>query len=445
MCACHKIWLRKNCRELIYEEDLDQLMNESPTKIAIIGLGYVGLPLAVALAEHFDVVGFDINQQRIDQLTNNQDMTQEVSSEQLKNAQRLIFSADAAAIKTANHYIVTVPTPVDSNNTPDLSPLVSASELVGSVLSQGDTVIYESTVYPGATEGVCAKILSAQSDLVLNQDYFLAYSPERINPGDKTNTLSSIVKVVSGSTPETANKVDALYRKIIKAGTHVAPSIKVAEAAKAIENTQRDINIAFMNELSMMFHEMGIDVLDVIEAAATKWNFLKFTPGLVGGHCIGVDPYYLIHKSQEKGYFPQLITTARRINENMSAYVCERILKLMALKQKHIVSAKVLIMGLTFKENCPDLRNTRVVEIVEQLQNYHADIEVYDPWVDTEEALLLNQPMIDEPADGHYDLVVLAVAHDQFINHNPRKYLKPYGVLFDLKGLLPEELVDERL
>ena len=420
-------------------------MVEQDLKIAVIGLGYVGLPLAVALAEHFSVLGFDINTHRIEQLSKQKDHTQEVSTEQLKQAKTLGFTTAAKDIESANCYIITVPTPVDSNNTPDLSPLVNASELVGSLLREGDTVIYESTVYPGATEGVCAKILAAQSNLVLNKGFFLGYSPERINPGDKVHTLSSIVKVVSGSTPETANKVNALYQKIIKAGTHLAPSIQVAEAAKAIENTQRDINIAFMNELSMMFHEMDIDVLDVIEAAATKWNFLKFTPGLVGGHCIGVDPYYLIHKSQEKGYFPQLITTARRINENMSSYVSERILKLMALKQKHIVDAKVLIMGLTFKENCPDLRNTRVVEIVEQLQKYHAKIDVYDPWVDKKEAKDLNQPMVDHPQSNHYDLVVLAVAHHQFLATNPRSYLGAGGVLFDLKGLLPEDWVDERL
>ncbi len=420
-------------------------MSDQDNKIAVIGLGYVGLPLALALSDHYPVVGYDINTKRIKQLQNHQDLTQEVTAAQLQSAQALTFTADAQELAACNHYIITVPTPVDDNNTPDLSPLIEASELVGSLLQPDDTVIYESTVYPGATEGVCAKILAAQSDLVLNEGFNLGYSPERINPGDKTNTLSSIVKVVAGSNPAAAQRINALYQKIIKAGTHLAPSIKVAEAAKAIENTQRDINIAFMNELSMMFHEMNIDVLDVIEAAATKWNFLKFTPGLVGGHCIGVDPYYLIHKSQEKGYFPQLITTARRINENMSSYVSERILKLMALQKKHIVAAKVLIMGLTFKENCPDLRNTRVTEIVEQLQNYHAQIDVYDPWVDPEEAKALQQPLVAEPGQGDYDLVVLAVAHEQFLQANPRIYLKTDGVLFDLKGLLPEEWVDERL
>ncbi len=416
-----------------------------PIEIAVIGLGYVGLPLALALAKHHSVIGYDINNQRIQQLNDHNDLTQEVTTAQLQQATQLTFTDDKKIIEAANHYIITVPTPVDENNTPDLSPLVSASELVGSLLNEGDTVIYESTVYPGATEGVCAKILAAQSNLILNQGFFVGYSPERINPGDKVNTLTSIVKVVSGSNKATAQRVNALYEKIISAGTHLAPSIKVAEAAKAIENTQRDINIAFMNELSMMLHEMDIDVLEVIEAAATKWNFLKFTPGLVGGHCIGVDPYYLIHKSQEKGYFPQLITTARRINENMSTYVSERILKLMALHRKHIVAAKVLIMGLTFKENCPDLRNTRVVEIVEQLQRYHVQIEVYDPWVEPHEAAAINQPLVKEPAKEFYDLVVLAVAHDQFLTTSPREYLVPGGVLFDLKGLLPEEWVDERL
>jgi UDP-N-acetyl-D-galactosamine dehydrogenase len=420
-------------------------MIDQNSNIAVIGLGYVGLPLAVALSAHYPVVGYDINRKRVAQLREYQDLTQEVSSEQLQQADNLRFSADPSVLQQAQVFIITVPTPVDENNTPDLSPLINASELVGSWLQPGATVIYESTVYPGATEGVCARILADQSGLQLNEGFYLGYSPERINPGDKVNTLSSIVKVVSGSNPMVAEAINQMYQKIITAGTHLAPTIKVAEAAKAIENTQRDINIAFMNELSMMFHEMGIDVLDVIEAAATKWNFLKFTPGLVGGHCIGVDPYYLIHKSQEKGYFPQLITTARRINENMSSYVSERILKLMALQQKHIVNARVLIMGLTFKENCPDLRNTRVVEIVEQLQKYHAQIDVYDPWVDPAEAEALQQPLIAQPEPQHYDLVVLAVAHTQFTTSNPRQYLKDDGVLFDLKGLLPEAWVDERL
>ena len=389
-------------------------------RIAVIGLGYVGLPLAVAFAGHHPVVGFDIDRQRVSELNDQHDRTCEVSREQLASPIDLSFTCESADLAQANHYIITVPTPVDENNTPDLAPLIAASQMVGGLLKPGDTVIYESTVYPGATEGVCARELTAASGLKLGRDYFLAYSPERINPGDPVNTLSSIVKVVSGSDPQTAARVNQLYQQIIQAGTHLAPSIQVAEAAKAIENTQRDINIAFMNELSMMFHEMDIDVLQVIETAATKWNFLKFTPGLVGGHCIGVDPYYLIHKSQENGYFPQLITTARRINENMSGYVCERILKLMALKQKHVVDARILIMGLTFKENCPDLRNTRVLDIVAQMNRYHAHTDVYDPWVNKDAVAGLDINLTDQPAAHAYDLVVVAVPHQQFLQHNPR-------------------------
>ncbi|MFC3195203.1 nucleotide sugar dehydrogenase [Marinicella sediminis] len=418
---------------------------DSDITIAVIGLGYVGLPLAVAFARHHAVIGFDIDETRVVELSQGQDRTREVSSESLLSAERLRFVSQADELSGANHYIITVPTPVDDNNTPDLTPLIAASKTVGALMKAGDTVIYESTVYPGATEGVCAAELSAISGLQLGKDFYLAYSPERINPGDPINTLSSITKVVAGSDQTTADRVNRLYQKIISAGTYLAPSIRVAEAAKAIENTQRDINIAFMNELSMMFHEMDIDVLEVIETAATKWNFLKFTPGLVGGHCIGVDPYYLIHKSQEKGYFPQLITTARRINENMSAYVCERILKLMALKQKHVVNARILVMGLTFKENCPDLRNTRVIEIIQQMNRYHARTEVYDPWVSKEDVAGLDLNFTTEPVDGTYDLVVVAVPHRQFSTDNPRRYLKPGGILFDLKGLLPDEWVDERL
>jgi len=422
-------------------------MSEVPAniRIAVIGLGYVGLPLAVAFAGHHPVVGFDIDQQRVKELNGHVDRTLEVTTEALQAAGDLSFTSEVAGIRQANHYIITVPTPVDENNTPDLAPLIAASRTVGELLRPGDTVIYESTVYPGATEGVCATELTAASGLQLGRDFHLGYSPERINPGDPVNTLSSIVKVVAGSDPHTADRLNRLYQQIITAGTYLAPSIKVAEAAKAIENTQRDINIAFMNELSMMFHEMDIDVLQVIETAATKWNFLKFTPGLVGGHCIGVDPYYLIHKSQEKGYFPQLITTARRINENMSAYVCERILKLMALKQKHVVDARVLIMGLTFKENCPDLRNTRVLEIIAQMERYHASTEVYDPWVKPEDVAALEINLIDQPEPAAYDLVVVAVPHQQFLHQDPRAFLATGGIVFDLKGALPDDWVDERL
>lgn len=416
-------------------------------QIVVVGLGYVGLPLALALAEHYDVTGFDINTNRIQALKSHQDLTQEVTAEQLANS-RLRLTADTTELSAADVYIITVPTPVDGNNTPDLTPLLAASEVVGSLLTPGNTVIYESTVYPGASEGICAETLTRSSGLTLNKDYFIAYSPERINPGDKVNTLQTIVKVVAGSTPETAERVNQIYQRIIPAGTHIAPTIQVAEAAKAIENTQRDINIAFMNELSMMFHEMDIDVLDVIAAASTKWNFLPFKPGLVGGHCIGVDPYYLIHQSQQRGYFPQLITTARRLNENMSSYVSERILKLMALHSKHIVKSRILILGVTFKENCPDLRNTRVVEIKSQLARYHAQVDVCDPWADADDlkreyAIELTQ----EPKAGSYDLVMLAVAHDCFIepNYNPRKFCVADGLVFDLKGLFPQNEVDARL
>lgn len=417
------------------------------THIAVVGLGYVGLPLAVALAEHYPTIGYDLNDTRIRALQQHQDHTREISAEQLKNSP-LLLTNNCQDLARANVYIMTVPTPVDSNHTPDLSPLLAASETIGSLLKKGDVVIYESTVYPGATEGICADTLEQASGLKLNQDFYLGYSPERINPGDKVNTLQTIVKVVSGSTPETAERINQIYQKIIPVGTHMAPSIEVAEAAKAIENTQRDINIAFMNELSMMFHEMNIDVLDVIAAASTKWNFLPFKPGLVGGHCIGVDPYYLIHQSQQRGYFPQLITTARRLNENMSSYVSERILKLMALHSKHIVKARILIMGVTFKENCPDLRNTRVVEIKAQLERYHARVDVCDPWADAadleqEYGITLTQ----KPQAGRYDLVLLAVAHDCFKekNFSPRHFCADDGLVFDLKGLLPKTEVDARL
>ncbi len=415
--------------------------------IVVIGLGYVGLPLALALAEHYVVTGYDIDDKRIKALQNYQDLTQEVSSEQLANS-RLQLTVEPTDLSAADIYIITVPTPVDANKTPDLKPLIAASEVVGKLLTPGNTVIYESTVFPGASEGICAETLSLSSGLRLNQDYFIGYSPERINPGDKVNTLQTIVKVVAGSTPETAERINQIYQKIISAGTHIAPTIQVAEAAKAIENTQRDINIAFMNELSMMFHEMDIDVLDVIAAASTKWNFLPFKPGLVGGHCIGVDPYYLIHQSQQRGYFPQLITTARRLNENMSSYISERILKLMALHSKHIVKARILILGVTFKENCPDLRNTRVVDIKAQLERYHAQVDICDPWADASD---LKQEyaieLIQKPKANSYDLVMVAVAHNCFQepDYRPRGFCVKDGLVFDLKGIFPKNEVDARL
>jgi len=419
----------------------------SSTHIAVVGLGYVGLPLAVALAEHYPTIGYDLNDTRIRALQQHQDNTQEVSTEQLQNSP-LQLTNNCQDLAQATIYIMTVPTPVDSNHTPDLSPLLAASEAIGGLLKKGDVVIYESTVYPGATEGICADTLEQASGLKLNQDFYLGYSPERINPGDKVNTLQTIVKVVSGSIPEIAERINQIYQKIIPAGTHMAPSIEVAEAAKAIENTQRDINIAFMNELSMMFHEMNIDVLDVIAAASSKWNFLPFKPGLVGGHCIGVDPYYLIHQSQQRGYFPQLITTARRLNENMSSYVSERILKLMALHSKHIVKSRILILGVTFKENCPDLRNTRVVEIKAQLERYHAQVDVCDPWADeTDLKQEYGLELTQTPQADSYDLVILAVAHDCFKEDafTPQNFSREDGLVFDLKGLLPKNEVDARL
>jgi len=424
-------------------------VNTSQHTIAIIGLGYVGLPLAIALAKHYETTGFDINASRVDELNNHHDSTMEASSQELKQATNLRFTHRVDKIKSANIYIIAVPTPVDDNNLPDLSPLVNASQAVAQVLKKGDVVVYESTVYPGATEDVCAKILSEKSGFQLNKDYFLGYSPERINPGDKVNTLTTITKVVAASNKQTEKILYGIYSKIIEAGVFIASSIKVAEAAKAVENTQRDINIAFMNELSMMFSHMGIDTLDVIKAASTKWNFLPFKPGLVGGHCIGVDPYYLIHKSQECGYYPQLINTARRLNENMSQYVVDRFLKKLALSKIHIVNAKVLVLGITFKENCPDLRNTRVVEIIDELQKCHAQIDVFDPWADAKltkkyYAIELSKTLKDK----YYDAVLLAVSHDEFIQlgaEKIRQSLKDDGILFDIKGMFASNEVDERL
>lgn len=418
-------------------------------KIAIVGLGYVGLPLAVAFSAHCPTLGYDINQKRIDELKLFKDSTLETTAEQLQQASQLSFTSDLNDISKANIYIITVPTPVDSNNLPELSPLEKASIAIGSILKKDDVVVYESTVYPGATEEYCAKILERESGLILNQDFTLGYSPERINPGDKVHTLQTIIKVVAASDKKTETLLEDLYSKIIDAGVFMAKSIKVAEAAKAVENTQRDMNIAFMNELSVMFNHMGIDTLDVIKTASTKWNFLPFTPGLVGGHCIGVDPYYLIHKSQESGYYPQLITTARRINESMSQYVVDRFLKKLALSRIHIVNAKVLVLGLTFKENCPDLRNTRVVEIIDELTNCHAKVDVYDPWADAKQAQeffgLQTQNQLQE---NYYDAILLTVSHKEFIEMGEKgikTLLNDKGIVFDIKGMLPSEAVDERL
>lgn len=418
-------------------------------KIAVIGLGYVGLPLAVGLAGHFPTVGYDIDARRVRELQAGHDRTGEVASEDLALATGLHLSNRVDDLADTTVFIITVPTPVDVNNLPDLRPLQAASETIGRLLKPGDVVVYESTVYPGATEEVCAQILEQVSGLRLNRDFTVGYSPERINPGDKVHRLQTITKVVAASTPETAQRLKHIYETVVAAGVHVAPDIKTAEAAKAIENTQRDINIAFMNELAQMFHHLGLDTHAVIETAATKWNFLPFTPGLVGGHCIGVDPYYLIHKAQESGYFPQLITTARRLNQDMPAYVADRLLKLLALHRIHVVGARILVLGLTFKENCPDLRNTRVVDVVRELQQYHATVDVHDPWADPEEARIeLGFDLTDSPPAQAYDAIVLAVPHAEFVQQsveNIRRWRKPHSVVFDLKNALPAETVDDRL
>jgi len=417
--------------------------------IAIVGLGYVGLPLAVAFSKHYPTIGYDINQKRVDELIAFKDSTLETTTQELQDAKGLSFTTNLDEIKQANIYIITVPTPVDANNLPELSPLEKASIAIGSILKKDDVVVYESTVYPGATEEYCAKILERESGLVLNHDFTLGYSPERINPGDKVHTLQTIIKVVAASDKKTEALLEELYSKIIDAGVFMAKSIQVAEAAKAVENTQRDMNIAFMNELSVMFNHMGIDTLDVIKTASTKWNFLPFTPGLVGGHCIGVDPYYLIHKSQESGYYPQLITTARRINESMSQYVVDRFLKKLALSRIHIVNAKVLVLGLTFKENCPDLRNTRVVEIIQELSNCHAQVDVYDPWADAKQAHeFFDLNLQNQLKKNYYDAILLTVSHNEFIQMGEKgikKLLNNHGIVFDIKGMLPSESVDERL
>ncbi len=409
-------------------------------KLAIIGLGYVGLPLAVEFGKKFETVGFDINKERIEELKEGYDRTLEVDSENLKSAKKLSFTTELDDIKDANIYIVTVPTPIDSFKRPDLTPLLKASETVGKVLKKGDIVIYESTVYPGATEEDCVPILEKFSGLKFNKDFFCGYSPERINPGDKEHTVTKIKKVTSGSTPEVAKEVDELYKSIIEAGTHLAPSIKVAEAAKVIENAQRDINIAFVNELAMIFNKMGIDTNAVLEAAATKWNFLKFKPGLVGGHCIGVDPYYLTHKAQQLGYNPEIILAGRRLNDNMGIFVANQVVKLMIKKGKRIEGSKILVLGITFKENCPDIRNSRVIDVINELKDFGCNVEVYDPWADKEEVkreyginLLTKEDNIDL---SKYDAIVVAVAHDEFKKMDIKK--SDNQVIYDIKGILKE-------
>jgi UDP-N-acetyl-D-galactosamine dehydrogenase len=425
------------------------MLKLSEVRIGVIGLGYVGLPLAVALGECFPTVGFDINRRRIDELRQGRDSTLEVSPEELSGTPNLLFTDKADDIAGCNFYIVTVPTPIDVYKRPDLSPLVSASTTVGKVLKKGDIVVYESTVYPGCTEEVCVPILEKNSGLVFNRDFYAGYSPERINPGDKNHRLATIAKVTSGSTPEAAELVNSVYARIITAGTHKASSIRVAEAAKVIENTQRDVNIALINELALIFNRLGIDTTEVLEAAGTKWNFLPFRPGLVGGHCIGVDPYYLTHKAQEIGYHPEVILAGRRINDSMGAYVAERTLKLMTQRRIPVADSRILILGLAFKENCPDLRNTRVVDIAAELKGYHANIDIYDPWINAEEAEHEYRVRpITAPAHGVYDAVILAVAHEQFRElgiQGIRRLCKANAVIYDVKGLYPANAVDGRL
>jgi len=418
-------------------------------KLAVVGLGYVGLPLAVEFGKQRPVIGFDINTRRIAELQGGSDHTLEVDAQELAEASHLHYSADPAVLGQANVFIVTVPTPIDEYKRPDLTPLVKASETLGKVLKRGDIVIYESTVYPGATEEDCVPVLERVSGLKFNQDFYAGYSPERINPGDKAHRVSTIKKVTSGSTPEVAELVDALYREIIVAGTHKAPSIRVAEAAKVIENTQRDVNIALINELALIFNRMGIDTEAVLQAAGTKWNFLPFRPGLVGGHCIGVDPYYLTHKAQAIGYHPEIILAGRRLNDSMGEYVVSQLVKAMTKQRIHVQGARVLVMGLTFKENCPDLRNTRVVDIVKELGEYGVSVDVYDPWVDAEEAQHeYGLAPVTQPEPGLYDGIILAVAHQQFVDMGAtaiRALGKPQHVLYDLKYVLSAESTDLRL
>lgn len=414
-------------------------------KVGIIGLGYVGLPLAVEFGKVVDVVGFDINTERIEELKKGFDRTKEVDTDELKSSTKLTYSSNPQDLKAVNYFIVTVPTPVDEYKKPDLTPLISASKTVGSVLKKGDIVIYESTVYPGCTEEDCVPILEKVSGLKFNVDFFCGYSPERINPGDKQHRVSTIKKITSGSTPEIADKVDSLYQKIIKAGTHKASSIKVAEAAKVIENAQRDINIAFVNELALIFDRMNIDTSEVLEAAGTKWNFLPFKPGLVGGHCIGVDPYYLTHKAESVGYRPEVIIAGRRINDNMGAHIAGRVIKLMAQHEHPIHNGNILVLGITFKENCPDIRNSKVVDVIRELQSYGTTVDVYDPLADAAEVNHeYGLSLIEEPSKK-YNAIVLAVGHTEFKSLNWNKIKGSTTVVYDVKGLLDKSTVTARL
>ncbi len=415
------------------------------TRIAIIGLGYVGFPLAVEFGKNIPTLGFDIDTSRIAELNTGFDRTQEVTAEQLKESVSLTFSSNATDLSTCNTFIVTVPTPIDHFKKPDLSPLLKASEMIGKALKKGDLVIYESTVYPGCTEEDCVPVLEKFSGLTFNVDFFCGYSPERINPGDKVNTLTKIKKVTSGSTPEIAEKVDQLYRSIITAGTHKAPSMKVAEASKAIENAQRDVNISFVNELALIFDRMGIDTTEVLEAAGTKWNFLNFKPGLVGGHCIGVDPYYLLHKSESLGYYPQVILSGRRVNDNMGIFVANKLVKLLINKGQKIGGAKTLMLGITFKENCPDIRNSRVVDIYKELVDFGMDVDVYDPWANAAEVKHEHGIELVSKLADKYQAIVLTVAHNEFLDLPFAALKAENGVIFDIKSILSKDLADARL
>ncbi|WP_373512852.1 nucleotide sugar dehydrogenase [Persicitalea sp.] len=416
-----------------------------PLKIAVIGLGYVGLPLAMAFSQYFPVMGIDIDEARIAELRTHHDRTQELTDDQLKAAVSLRFTSDVADAKDCTVFIVTVPTPIDDYKKPDLRSLMEASHMVGTVLKRGDTVIFESTVYPGCTEEDCVPVLEKTSGLAFNTDFFCGYSPERINPGDKINTLTKIKKVTSGSTPETGRFVNELYGSIIEAGTHLAPSIRVAEASKAIENAQRDVNISFMNELALIFDRMNIDTTEVLEAAATKWNFLKYKPGLVGGHCIGVDPYYLAYKAESLGYYPQVILSGRRVNDYMGVFVANKLVKLLIKKGHKIEGSRVLILGITFKENCPDIRNTRVVDVVRELSDFGMQVDVYDPWAAPDEVAEEYGITLISSITGKYEAVVLAVAHNEFVSLNFSEFTRTHSVVFDLKATLPKNVVDARL
>ncbi len=422
---------------------------QTTPKICVIGQGYVGLPLAVEFGKHYPTIGFDIKKERIAELQKGIDSTLECSSEELAESTQLTFSATLSDIEDANVYIVTVPTPIDKYKTPDLTPLIKASEMLGKIVKKGDYVVYESTVYPGATEEDCIPLIEQGSGLKLNVDFFAGYSPERINPGDKEHRVTNILKVTSGSTPEAATFIDNLYKSIIKAGTHKASSIRVAEAAKVIENTQRDVNIALINELSLIFDKMDIDTLEVLQAAGTKWNFLPFRPGLVGGHCIGVDPYYLTYKAQSIGYHPEMILSGRRINDNMSRHIAEKVLRLMTQKKIQVVDSNILIMGLTFKENCPDIRNTKVTDVIADLSSFHANIDIYDPWADPAEVEHeYGFKLTQTPEAGHYDSVIICVAHNEIREMGIeaiRKLCKPNSVIFDVKYLFDKNDVDDRL